>query len=150
MKIDDRTQNLPARIRIIHIFVFVLLAVLAVRLYYLQINKGDYYQEKAENQRVRLIPITAPRGAIFDRNGKILVDSRPIYNITLANESVKKIDLNERVDIYAQGLSIDRQFVVERLNFIKTQPEFETLVLKKNATIQDISWIESRLCLKSV
>ena len=42
--------------------------------------------ERAENQRVRLIPIPAPRGAILDRNGKLLVDSRPTYNVVLSNE----------------------------------------------------------------
>ena len=114
-----------------------------MRLYYLQIVKGDYYSERAENQRIRLIPIPAPRGAIFDRNGKMLVDSRPTYNVVLSNEPLKKIDVNDRVDDYARGLSLDRQFVVERLNLIKKQNEFETMVLKENATMQDIAWVES-------
>jgi penicillin-binding protein 2 len=143
MKINDYAQNLSLRLGAIHIVAFVLLTILGVRLYYLQIVKGDYYAERAENQRVRLIPIPAPRGAIFDRNGKILVDSRPTYNVTLSNEPIKKINVNERVEEYADGLALDPQFVVERLNLIKKQPEFETMVLKENATIQDISWVES-------
>jgi penicillin-binding protein 2 len=143
MKLYDQAQNLVARVGAIQIIAFTLLIILGVRLYYLQVVKGEYYSEKAENQRVRFIPIPAPRGAIFDRNGKILVDSRPTYNITLSNEPIKKIDVSDRVDDYAQGLQVDRQFVVERLNLIKKQPEFETMVLKENATIQDISWVES-------
>src|SRR3954451_18509127 len=141
MKINDQAQNLRARIRSIQILVFLLLAVLGVRLYYLQIVKGAYYSEKAENQRVRMIPIPAPRGAIFDRNGKILVDSRPTYNIVLANEPIKKIDLATRVNDYASGLSLERQFVAERVNLIKKQNDFETMVLKENATMQDIAWV---------
>jgi penicillin-binding protein 2 len=143
MKLYDHTQNLDSRVAAIHIFAFILLSILGVRLYYLQLVKGDYYAEKAENQRVRLIPIPAPRGAIFDRNGKILVDSRSTFNITLANEPLKKIDISERIGDYAQGLSLERQFLVERINFIKKQPEFETMVLKENATMQDIVWVES-------
>ncbi|MET0752579.1 MAG: penicillin-binding protein 2 [Pyrinomonadaceae bacterium] len=143
MKLYDYTQNLGVRVTTIQVFAFLLLTILGVRLYYLQVVKGDYYEEKAENQRVRLIPIPAPRGAIFDRNGKILVDSRSTYNITLANEPIKKIDVSGRVDDYARGLSLDRQFTVERLNLIKKQPGFETMVLKENATIQDITWVES-------
>jgi penicillin-binding protein 2 len=143
MKIHDHTQNLSARIRIIQIFAFVLLAVLGVRLYFLQILKGDYYREKAENQRVRLIPIPAPRGAIFDRKGRILVDSRPTYNITLASEPLKKIDLNSRVGDYAGGLALEPSYVSDRLNFISKQPGFETMVLKDNAAIEDIAWVES-------
>ncbi len=68
MKLNEHIQNLSARIITINIVVFVLLALLAVRLYNLQIVHGDDYLKRAENQRVRLIPIPAP-GAIFDRNG---------------------------------------------------------------------------------
>lgn len=143
MKLYDQAQNLTARVGTIQVFAFVLLALLGARLYYLQIVRGEYYSERAESQRIRLIPIPAPRGAIFDRNGKLLVDSRPTYNVTLSNEPIKKIDVSDRVDDYAQGLGVDRQFVVERLAFIKKQPEFETLVLKENANIQDITWVES-------
>ncbi|MDQ3130709.1 MAG: penicillin-binding protein 2 [Acidobacteriota bacterium] len=143
MKINDYTQNLSLRIGSIHLIAFVLLAILGVRLYYLQVVKGEYYSERAENQRIRMIPIPAPRGAIFDRNGKILVDSRPTYNVTLSNEPIKKINVNDRVEEYADGLNLEPQFVVERLGLIKKQPEFETMVLKENATMQDISWVES-------
>ena len=145
MKINDYTQNLSFRIGSIHIIAFVLLTILGVRLYYLQVVKGEYYSERAENQRIRLIPIPAPRGAIFDRNGKILVDSRPTYNVTLSNEPIKKINVNDRVEEYAMGLNLEPQFVVERLNLIKKQPEFEMMVLKENATIQDISWVEAHI-----
>ncbi len=143
MKINDQAQNLGARVSVIQVLAFLLLTILGARLYYLQVVKGEYYSEKAENQRIRFIPIPAPRGAIFDRNGKLLVDSRPTYNVTLSNEPIKQIDVRERVDDYTQGLNVDRQFLIERLNFIKKQPGFETLVLKENATIQDITWVEA-------
>ena len=143
MKWNDSAQNLGMRIATIQIAAFILLTLLGVRLYYLQVVQGQYYSDRAENQRVRLIPIPAPRGAIFDRNGKILVDSRPTYNVVLSNEPIKKIDVNDRVDDYARGLNLEPSFVVERLNLIKKQNEFETMVLKENVTMQDISWVES-------
>jgi len=123
MKLKDHVQNLGMRVAAIQVLAFILLAVLGARLYYLQIVKGDYYSEKAENQRVRLIPIPAPRGVIFDRKGKILVDSRPIYNVVLSNEPIKRINVDDRVDDYARGLNLDPQFVVERLGLIKKQNE---------------------------
>ncbi len=143
MKLNEHGQNLFARIGTIHIIAFILLAILGVRLYYLQVVQGDYWAGRAENQRIRLIPIPAPRGAIFDRNGKILVDSRPTYNVVLSNEPIKKIDVNDRVEDYAKGLNLENRFVVERLNLIKKQNDFETMVLKEGATMQDISWVES-------
>ena len=129
------------RLGAIQVLAFIVLAILGVRLYYLQLVRGDYYSERAENQRVRLIPIPAPRGAIFDRNGKLLVDSRPTYNVVLSNEPLKAVNINDRVDDYSRGLNMDRQFVVERLNLIKKQNDFETMVLKENVGIQEISWV---------
>jgi len=143
MKIGDHVQNVGLRIITIQAMVFVLLTLLGIRLYYLQVVRGEYYSDRAESQRVRLIPIPAPRGAIFDRNGKLLVDSRPIYNVVLSNEPLKTIKVEDRVDDYSHGLSLERQFVVERLNLIKKQNDFETMVLKENVNMQDISWVES-------
>ena len=143
MKINENAQNLGGRILTIQIVAFVLLMLLGVRLYYLQVVQGDHYKERAENQRIRLIPIPAPRGAIFDRNGKILVDSRPTFNIVLSNEPIKGVETSERVDDYARGLDLEPPYVQERLNAIKKQNDFETLVLKDNASMQDIAWVES-------
>lgn len=143
MKIGDHIQNLGARVATIHVLAFVLLGLLGARVYYLQIVKGDYYSDRAESQRIRLIPIPAPRGAILDRNGKLLVDSRPTYNVVLSNEPLKSVNVNERVDEYSRGLNMDRQFVIERLDLIKKQNEFEAMVLKDNVGIQEITWVES-------
>lgn len=143
MQLHDYSQNLAVRVGTIQVIAFVLLAILGVRLYHLQINKGESYAEKAENQRIRLIKIPAPRGAIFDRNGELLVDSRSTYNVTLTHELIKKIKVSERVDEYAEGLAVDPEFVDERLKLIKKQPGYETMVLKENATLEDITWVET-------
>lgn len=144
MKVQDFSQNLTVRLGTIQVVAFVLLALLGIRLYHLQINKGDIYQEKAENQRIRKIIIPAPRGAIFDRNGVLLVDSRSTYNVTLTHEPGELINPMDRVDEYAKGLGVDREFLVERINLLKKRPDYETLVLKENATLQDITWVETR------
>jgi penicillin-binding protein 2 len=143
MKINDQSQNLPVRIGVLQIVAFILLAILGARLYYLQIVKGEDYKNRAEQQRVRLLPIPAPRGAIFDRHGKILVDSRPTFNVTLAREPIKTMDVMSRLEDYAQGLGVDRQYLLERLDWMKKQPEFETMVIKENADPQDIAWVEA-------
>ena len=145
MKLNEHGQSLGGRLITIQIVAFVLLAILGARLYYLQVVKGEYYSERAENQRIRLIPIPAPRGAILDRNGKILVDSRPTFNVVLSNEPIKGIDVDSRVDDYAKGLNLESSYVRERLVAIKKQNDFETLVLKDNASMQDIAWVESHL-----
>ncbi len=144
MKLDDLSQNLPLRIGTIQIIGFILLSILGARLYYLQMVRGEDLKNKAINQRIRYIPIPAPRGAIFDRNGKLLVDSRSTYNVVLSHEPIKNINPIDRLEDYATGLNLDRNYLLERLNLIKKRPEFETMVIKENANQQDIIWVESR------
>src|SRR3712207_5570643 len=121
MKLNEYTQNVPLRITAIQIVAFVLLAGLGGRLDYLPNVQGEYWAERAENQRVRFIPIPAQRGAILDRNSMILVDSRPTYTAVMSNEPLKKLsktDLSERIPEYSKGLSLEPDIVIERLNLI--------------------------------
>ncbi|HEX5707966.1 MAG TPA: penicillin-binding protein 2 [Pyrinomonadaceae bacterium] len=143
MKFEDDSQNLRARLNVIHGIVFVILAVLGVRLYYLQVVRGEYYAERAENQRIRRLPIPAPRGAIFDRDQNLLVDSRSIYNIVLSREDIKGRDPSEFIEPYSRGLGLDPALLRERFEEIKAQPAFETVIVKENATSADIAWVEA-------
>ena len=143
MKFEDTSQNLRARLRFIQALVVVLLAILSVRLYVLQVVRGEKYAEIAENQRRRRLPIPAPRGVIFDREGKVLVDSRPIYNVILSREDVKGKDLSSLVDPLADGLALDPDLLRDRFEMVKSMPAFESIPVKQGATPGDIAWVES-------
>ncbi len=143
MKFEDESQNLRARLRVMQIVVLLVLTVLGVRLYVLQVVKGARYAELAENQRERLLPIPATRGVIFDRNGTLLVDSRPIYNVILSREDVKGKDVNSLVAPLADGLGLDADILRDRFDVIKSQPAFESISIKQNATQADIAWVDA-------
>jgi len=143
MKFEDTSQNLRARLRFVQILVVMLLGVLSVRLYVLQVVRGDRYSEIAQNQRRRRLPIPAPRGVIFDRNKKAIVDSRPIYNVILSREDVKGKDLNALIDPLSSGLDIDQQMLYERFEVVKTMPAFESILVKQDASPGDIAWVEA-------
>jgi penicillin-binding protein 2 len=145
MKFEDDSQNLRVRLRIIQTLVVLLLSVLAVRLYVLQIVKGPRYADIAENQRIRLLPIPAPRGVIFDRNNKLLVDSRPIYSVILSREDIKGKDFSSLIKPLAEGLQVDTEYLNERFEQIKSQPAFESIVVKENVNSSDISWVEAHV-----
>jgi penicillin-binding protein 2 len=143
MKFEDDSQNLRLRLRIIQVLVLLLLVVLGVRLYVLQVVNGSYYAERAENQRIRLLPIPAPRGVILDRNGKLLVDSRPIYNVILSREDMEGKDFGVVIRPLAEGLAVDADILREHFAEVKSQPAFESIRVKENATLADIAWVES-------
>jgi penicillin-binding protein 2 len=143
MKFVDDSQNLRVRLRLIQAAVLILLAVLAVRLYLLQIINGSHYAEIAENQRIRLLPIPAPRGVIFDRNGNLLVDSTPIYSIILSREDTKGIDRLTLIKPLSQGLNLDPGMLRERFDQVKLQPAFESILIKEGATQAEIAWVDA-------
>lgn len=143
MKFEDTSQNLRTRLRTVQAVIFVLLAVLGVRLYMLQIVDGARYAEVAENQRIRLLPIPAPRGVIFDRYGRLLVDSRPIYDVVLTREDMKGRDFKELLDPLSQGLNIDRDYLRERFEQMSSQPAFESITVKENAAPADLAWVDA-------
>src|SRR5712691_3669220 len=122
MKFEDTAQNLRGRLSIINVVVVLLLGVLGVRLYVLQVVKGKYYAEIAENQRIRLLPIPAPRGVIFDRDGHMLVDSRPIYTVILSREDTTSIDRTSLIKPLSDGLNLDPELLSERFDQVKSQP----------------------------
>ncbi|MGH7273062.1 MAG: penicillin-binding protein 2, partial [Nitrospiria bacterium] len=61
-------------------FVLLVFCFLLARAWYLQVFQGNYYRGMAENNRVRLVEITAPRGFLYDRNGNLLVNNTPSFN----------------------------------------------------------------------
>jgi penicillin-binding protein 2 len=143
MKFEDTSQNLRARLRFIQALVVLLLGVLCVRLYVLQVVRGERYAEIAENQRRRRLPILAPRGLILDRNGQVLVDSRPIYNVILSREDVKGKDLTSLIEPLAEGLAVDKDILREYFDLVKTMPAFESIQVKQDASPGDLAWVES-------
>jgi penicillin-binding protein 2 len=63
--------------------VIIVFVALVTRLGYLQVVQGSYYGRLADGNRIKLIPIMAPRGTFFDRNGVLLVSNRPGFTVTL-------------------------------------------------------------------
>src|SRR6266498_1090325 len=143
MKFEDSSQNLRARLRAIQALVILSLSLLAVRLYLLQVVRGQHYADIAENQRRRRLPIPAPRGVIFDRNGRPIVDSRPIYSIILSREDLRGRDLSSLVQPLSEALAIDADILRERFDQIKLLPAFESVQVKQDATPGDIAWVEA-------
>jgi penicillin-binding protein 2 len=143
MKYEDTSQNLRARLRVIQIVAILMLSVLGLRLYVLQVVRGEFYAGIAENQRRRRLPIPAPRGVIYDRDGKVIVDSRPIYNVLLSREDVRDKDLYSLVNPLSTALGLDSEILRDRFDQIKSLPAFESIPVKLDATPGDIAWVEA-------
>ncbi len=131
MRYNDPTQNLTARIRTIYVLILVMFVVLGARLYSLQIVRGDHHAERARHQRLRVLPLRAPRGAILDREGRLLVNSRPSYSIVLSREELSRDDFEKLVAPLSSGLAIDPDYLRERYEESRRLPAYEAISLKE-------------------
>ena len=89
---DEALDMLKRRLVVVAVLVMIFTALIIARLWYLQINSGEEYKERAFNNRVRIRQVAAPRGHILDRNGKEIVTNRPSFNVLLIREDSHDID----------------------------------------------------------
>jgi penicillin-binding protein 2 len=132
--------NLELRVYIIQYLVLAVFIGLGIRFYVLQVARHDDYQARAENNRIREIPIPAPRGTILDRNEKVLVDSASAFNVVVTPEDIT--DREETLNALSQNLDVDRVEVLAELNNplrVKSQP----VLVKQNASNADLQWVGS-------
>jgi penicillin-binding protein 2 len=76
----------------------------------LQIKSPEIYNERAERNRIKALPIAAPRGKILDRDGRVIVDSHSTWELILSRENLKQEHLHEIAD----GLHLDYDDLVKK------------------------------------
>ena len=143
MRFEDGTQNLRARLTVVQFLVLAMFVLLGLRLYSLQVVGGDYYAARAASQRVRVLNVRAARGAILDREGRLLVSSSPAYGIVLSRSDMNGRDFDALTGPLSRNLGIDPDYLRERFDEVRRTPAFESVTLKEDATPADIAWLEA-------
>jgi penicillin-binding protein 2 len=121
--------------------VVLLLAILASGMWRLQILGVTSYRLLAEANRVRKQPVTAPRGKLFDREGRILVDNYPSVSCYLLREQVK--DLQTDIPLIARGLNLPVEQIQASLRRFGSSPKYEPIPLKQDITQDEQAFIEA-------
>jgi len=101
-----QVKKLQKRLKILLGLVISIFIVLTISLSALQIVKGDEYEKLAEENRIRLIPITAPRGVFKDRNGRELVNNRPSFTVSYMSVKTEQATQEEVFTILRDILEI--------------------------------------------
>lgn len=135
-----------SRLAMIQYLLVAAFATLGFRLWSLQVIHHEEYVRAAESNRLKTIPIAAPRGLILDREGRVLVDNRPTLSIIVNREEVKargKSVLDLVDELIAQGVTLDRDFVRARLEVARRQPLYYPMVIEANADPADVAWVRA-------
>ena len=115
--------------------------VLAYGLWRLQVMQADYYSLAAERNRIRNVPVLAPRGKILDREGRVIVDNYPSFSALLLRDSSR--DLNADADLIAQGLHLNPDEVRARIKRFASMPQYQPIFLKEDITPDELQFIEA-------
>jgi len=138
----DRDDKVPQfKLTAVQYLILAVMVVLIFRLARLEVAGTEKYETLAERNRVRTIPILAPRGKILDREGRIIVDNYPSFSVLLLRDQTR--DLNADVDRIAEGLHMSSETVLERLRRFAYAPQFQPLILKDDITPDELAFVES-------
>lgn len=122
--------------RIAGAFAVVLVAFAAIftRLWFLQVIKGPEMRESSEQNRIRIVRVPAARGVVYDRNGEILIDNRPSFDVVFVPEDVRQ-DRAAVLRTLAGYLDEPEDVVFQRLKAPSRRPPYEGVVLDR-----DLDW----------
>ena len=137
-----KVEKLPAgKLHIAQYIVALVLVILSIGLWRLEVVGADNFRALAEANRIRKVPIMAPRGRLFDREGRLLVDNYPSVSCYLLREQIK--DLNADLPMIASGLHLTIDQIEATLKKFQTAPKYQPIPLKQDITPDEQAFIEA-------
>jgi len=138
----QRENRLPqTRLAFASYFICGMMGLLLLGFWKLQIVESDRYAQLAELNRIRTIPMIAPRGTVLDREGRVLVDNYPSFSVLLLRDDAQEVD--RLLPQIADGMSLPLEELRQRLDEARLLPRFQPMVIKPEASPADIAFIES-------
>jgi penicillin-binding protein 2 len=138
----DREEKVsPVRLTAVQYIIVGIFLLLTYGLWRLQVMNSDVYSNLAEKNRVRNVPILAPRGKLLDREGRIIVDNYPSFSALLLRDQSR--DLNADADLIARGLHLQPDEIRERVRKFSWLPQYQPIFLKEDITPDELAFVES-------
>src|SRR5438067_7573591 len=133
----------PSQIRLtaVQYIILAIFLLLAYGLWKLQVSESSMYASLAEQNRIRNVPILAPRGKIIDRNGRTIVDNYRSVTALLLRDSSR--DLSADADLMASGLHMDAKEVKVKIHHFAYMPQYQPIYLKEDITPDEEAFIEA-------
>jgi penicillin-binding protein 2 len=135
-------QKIPqGRLALVSYVSVFFVVMLLVGFWKLEVVQSDHFADLAEKNQVRSISIIAPRGAMLDREGRVLVDSYPSFSILLLRDNLKQDE--KSLGLIEGGLGIAKEDLEKQLEDARYEPKFEPIIIKPAASEADIAFVES-------
>jgi penicillin-binding protein 2 len=131
----------PIRLTAVQYIILAVFLMLTYGLWRLEVAQNDLYASLAEKNRIRDVPILAPRGKILDREGREIVTNYPSFTALLMRDSSR--DLSADADLIAEGLHMDAKDIRERIHRFASIAQYQPIYLKDDITQDEEAFIEA-------
>jgi penicillin-binding protein 2 len=139
--VEDRRKT-SVRLTGLQAIIAGLFSVLAVSFWVLQVVQHQQYNEMAENNHQRTIALRAPRGLLFDRDGRVMVENRNSYSISIVREHTK--DLPRTIHLLAQVLGLEEPGVKAIVDRHRREPTYRPITIIQDASLAQVAAVVAR------
>jgi penicillin-binding protein 2 len=142
MALHEERRRIGIRLSVAQYLITVVFSVLAVSFWVLQVVQSAKFKEMAENNHQRTLALRAPRGIVFDRNGRVLVENRHSYSISVVREHTK--DLDHTVRLLAAVLAVPEARVRDIVDRHRREPSYRPITIVQDATLAQVAAVTAR------
>jgi len=135
----DEVKTAAGKIAVFQYATVAVFLFLITGFWSLQIQNPQLYNEQAERNRIKALPIPAPRGRILDRDGRVIVDNHSSYSLILTRENLK----TEHLRPIAEGLNLDYGDLVARVKRYTSRPKYDPIIIKEELSPAELSFVDS-------
>jgi penicillin-binding protein 2 len=142
MRQEDIPTDIRRRLPLLAVFIIAFTVVLFIRLWYLQAVKGAYYYDQAENNRIRPVKLRPPRGIIYDRHGRPLVENVLTFDISLVPEDAP--DLESSIRNMSSIIKVDEAVVRAALDeAAPARTKYDPVKIREEAIWDEVALVEA-------
>ena len=135
----DDSKFATGRIAVFQYLMVIVFLFLVSGFWDLQVQNPELYSERAEKNKIKALPILAPRGKILDRDGRVIVDNHSSFSLILSRENLR----DEHLKTIAEGLNLDYAELQKRVRRFRSRPRYEPIIIKDELTPADLAFVES-------
>ena len=143
MKVGENRDDLTRRLPLLRLAFIGTIVAIGSAYWFVQVVHGGYYREMAEHNRLRKVPVKAPRGLIYDRHGRLLVDNVPSYELYL--DRSQSADLAASLRHAADILGRPVAELETELDRYRRTSRFTPVLVAESLSLSQVSrfWVEA-------
>jgi penicillin-binding protein 2 len=142
MAIAEDKRRLTTRIVAIQAVVACAFVLLAGSFWFFQVAQHGKFKEMAENNHQRTLPLRAPRGVILDRHGRVLVENRNSFNISILREH--SVDLDRTIQLLADVTGVPESEIRDTVAHHRSEPTYRPIVVIHDAAFEQLAAVAAR------